>query len=145
MLPESRFKPGVSRRVHLFAAPFLWTLVGLMLMFRGWRWLGDNPHILILLAAFTLGTLKSVLLLDHITRRAIHRISHFNDNTCLGAVYSWKSWLMVLVMITAGMMARYFWKPGPGLGALYLAIGWSLLFSSRLGWLSFRKEVDKAA
>ena len=100
-----------------------------MLMFRGWRWLGDNPHIFILLAAFALGTLKSVLLLDRITRRAIHRIRHFNDNTCLGAVYSWKS-----------MLTRYFWKPGPELGALYLAIGWSLLLSSRLGWLAFWQE-----
>lgn len=111
-----------------------------MLMFRGWRWLGDNPHIFILLAAFALGTLKSVLLLDRITRRAIHRIRHFNDNTCLGAVYSWKSWLLVLAMVAAGMLTRYFWKPGPELGALYLAIGWSLLLSSRLGWLAFWQE-----
>lgn len=141
MGPEyKRFKPGVSRRVHLFAAPFLWTVAGLLLMVRGWRWLDGPSHPLFLLTAITLGSMKSLLLLDRITRRTVHRIRYFADNTCLGAVYSWKSWLLVLIMILAGTLARHFCTPGPVLGTLYLAIGWSLLFSSRLGWPAFWQE-----
>ena len=135
-----RFKPGVSRRVHLFADPFLWTVAGLLLMCRGWRWLDAPSHPFFLLAGIALGSMKSVLLLDRITRRTLHRIRYFSGNTCLGAVYSWKSWLVVLLMITAGMMARHFCTPGPVLGTLYLAMGWALLFSSRLGWLAFWQE-----
>lgn len=109
-------------------------------MFRGWRWLDVPSHPFFLLAALALGSMKSLLLLDRITRRTINRIRYFADNTCLGAVYSWKSWLLVLLMIVTGMLARHFCTPGPVLGTLYLAIGWSLLFSSRLGWLAFRQE-----
>lgn len=135
-----RFKPGVSRRVHLFAAPFLWTVAGGLLMFRGWRWIEVPSHPLFLLAALGLGTLKSILLLDRIIHRTVHRIRYFADNTCLGAVYSWKSWLLVLAMIMAGLLTRHFCISAPWLGALYLAIGWSLLFSSRLGWFAFWQE-----
>ena len=115
-------------------------MAGLLLMLRGWRWLAAPSHPVFLLAAIGLGSLKSFFLLDRITRRTVHRIRYFNDNTCLGAVYSWKSWLLVLVMIVAGVLARHFCTPGPVLGMLYLAIGWALLFSSRLGWLAFWHE-----
>ncbi len=110
-----------------------------MLIYRGWHWLGGGFH-WVLLLAFVLGSLKSFLVLDRITRRAVYRIRHFDDNTCLGAVYSWQSWLMVLLMVLTGVGVRHFWTPGPFLATLYLAIGWALLFSSRLGWMAYWHE-----
>jgi hypothetical protein len=127
-------QPGVSRTVHLFAAPFLWTAIGCLLLVRGWGWLDPGNGRLLLLVAGLLGTLKSLFILDKVARRSLERIVLFRDGTCLGAVYSWKTWLLVLLMMTAGLVVRTFTQPGPFIGTLYCAIGWSLCLSSRLGW-----------
>ena len=127
-------KPGVPRSVHLFFAPFLWTTIGCLLMTRGFAWMGPgNGRWLIFLALF-LGTLKSLFILDKVARKSIQRIVQFKDGTCLGAIYSWKSWLMVAMMMTTGIFIRRFGHPGHWIGMLYCAIGWALCFSSRLGW-----------
>lgn len=128
------FKPGVPRAMHLFAAPCLWTMIGGMLMFRGWHWLHPGPGKLFVLAGLLLGTLKSLFILDKVARRSLQRIVLFKDGTCLGAVYSWKTWLLVLLMMLLGMLARLLTQPGPVMGTVYCAVGWALCFSSRLGW-----------
>ncbi len=132
-------KPGVSRSVHLFAAPFLWTAIGILLMYRGWGWLGFGQKRWLVCVAVLLGTAKSVLILDKTARRSIQRIIAFKDGTCLGAVYSFRSWLLVALMMTFGIMLRKFTDPGPGVGTVYIAIGWALCFSSRLGWMQWFK------
>jgi len=130
-------KPGVPRSVHLFAAPFLWTVIGLWLMVRGWGWLDPGQGRWLFLAAVLLGSVKSLFILDKVARRSLDRIIHFEDNTCIGAVYSWKTWLLVLLMMAAGITLRRLTQPGPYIGTLYAAIGWALCLSSRLGWLEW--------
>lgn len=127
-------KPGVPRTAHLFAAPFLWTVVGCLLMYRGYGWLDPGRGRLLLALAWVLGTLKSLWVLDAVARRSIARIILLKDGTCLGAVYSWKTWLLVALMMISGIVLRQIIVPGPCIGILYCAVGWSLCFSSRLGW-----------
>ncbi|NLX18461.1 MAG: hypothetical protein GXY53_04150 [Desulfobulbus sp.] len=134
-------KPGVSRSVHLFAAPFLWTAVGSFLMVRGWGWIGPGNGRFLLLIAALLGTAKAFFILDHVARRILQRIILFQDNTCLGAVYSWKTWIVVIVMIVTGVVIRALVQPGPFIGTVYCAVGWSLCLSSRLGWQQWYSEV----
>lgn len=136
-------KPGVPRAVHLFAAPFLWTGIGCLLMYRGWGWLDPGRGRLLILVAGVLGTLKSLLILDKTARRSIRRIIQFKDGTCLGAVYSWKTWLLVALMMASGILMRRLTQPGPVIGTLYCAIGWALFFSSRLGWLQWFRLLNK--
>jgi hypothetical protein len=131
-------KPGAPRSVHLFAAPFLWTVIGAFLMARGWGWLEPGRSKLLFLVAILLGTLKSLFILDKVARRSLRRIVNFQDNTCLGAVYSWKTWLLVLLMMGAGIALRRFTQPGPYIAILYAAVGWALCLSSRLGWRKWR-------
>ncbi|MDR2550475.1 MAG: hypothetical protein LBD10_09800 [Desulfobulbus sp.] len=134
-------KPGVPRTVHLFAAPFLWTAIGGLLMARGWGWLEPGRGRLLFVAAGLLGTLKSLFILDKIARRSLDRIVRFQDGTCLGAVYSWKTWLLVLLMMATGIILRSQTEPGPVIGILYGAVGWSLCLSSRLGWREWYHRV----
>ena len=135
MNPSGRlFKPGVPRSVHLFTAPFLWAIMGGLLMFRGWSWLDPGSGWLTIPVAATVGTVKSLLILDRAAARVLLRIERFDDGACLGAVYSWKTWLLVLLMAVGGMALRRMMVPGTMIGSLYFAIGWSLCLSSRLGW-----------
>lgn len=134
-------KPGVPRSVHLFTAPFLWTTIGAALVYRGWGWLQPGKGLWLLMVAGLLGTGKSLLVLDKVARRSLDRIIRFQDGTCLGAVFSWQSWLLVLLMMLTGLLLRTLTQPGPCIGTLYCAIGWSLCLSSRLGWLEWFRLV----
>ena len=135
----SRLKPGVNRSVHLFAAPFLWSAIGTMLIVRGAGWIGSGKNLLFIAPALLLGTLKSVYVLDRTARRGVERIVRLRDGTCLGAVYSWKTWMLVLLMMASGFLLRFFFEPGGIIGTLYVAIGWALILSSRHGWAGWLK------
>ncbi|MEK6200957.1 MAG: hypothetical protein N2A40_00845 [Desulfobulbaceae bacterium] len=103
-------------------------------MFRGISWLTDVDRLWIMVPAVIAGTLKSFLILDKSARRGVHRILEMADGSCLGAVYSIKTWLLIMLMMGAGMLLRHSALPGELLGALYVAIGWALFFSSRHAW-----------
>lgn len=139
----TRLKPGVNRVVHLFAAPLLWTVVGSMLIVRGAGWIGYGQGWGYIALAVVLGTAKSIFILDKTAKRGVERIVRLRDGTCLGAVYSWKTWLLVGLMITSGILIRTFLNAGAGIGTLYVAVGWALIMSSRHGWVEWLKWVKK--
>jgi len=136
-----RFKPGVNRAVHLFAAPLLWTVVGIMLITRGLGWMGFLQGGWYIALAIIIGTAKSVFILDKTAKRGVQRIVQLRDGTCLGAVYSWKTWALVALMAVSGNLLRLFVEPGKGIGTVYVAVGWALILSSRHGWLEWSKWI----
>lgn len=129
-----RLKPGASIKTHLLLAAFVWVAVGLMLLYRGVGWLLEANGVVWLAPAMLAGTVKSFLLLDRVAGKNIVRIQRFNDNYCLGGVYSLRSWGLVLAMIVLGRLLRSAGLPLALIGALYTAIGWALFFSSRRIW-----------
>lgn len=138
----ARFKPGVQRKTHLLLAACLWTFVGIILIGRGIHWLFTADLLVLALPAVLLGFLKSHFILDKTARKSIHRILLLEDGTCLGAVYSKKTWLLVLAMMAMGVFLRHSSFPRPWLGVLYIVIGWALLWSSRTGWQAWRNTHD---
>lgn len=92
-----------------------------------------------LIAAFVVGTVKSYWMLDRAARKNIRRIIDRKDGACIGGVYSPKMWGMILLMVLLGRFLRTSALSGKFVGALYIAIGWGLLLSSRLIWQQWRK------
>ncbi len=135
-----RFKPGVDKRVHLLLSAILWTAVGIFLLMRGGRWLLGAGQLWIILPGLLLGTGKSLLILDKTAKKGIDRILRFGDNTCLGAVYSLRTWVLVLAMMGTGFLLRQSSLSRALLGFLYVAIGWALFLSSRLAWGVWLKD-----
>ena len=134
----SRFKPNASRSVHLFVAASIWSVVGLSLMLRGTIWLNGIERLWIVLPALLIGTFKSLFMLDKSAKKIIGRIITTRDGRCLGGVYSIKTWLLVMVMMTAGYLMRTSSLPIEFLGLFYVSIGWGLLFSSRNAWIAWK-------
>lgn len=91
----SQIKPGVNRSVHLFATAFLWTAIGSLLLIRGARWIGLGSAGWFVISGLIAGTLKSLFILDKTAGRSVQRIVELQDGTCIGAVYSWKTWMLV--------------------------------------------------
>lgn len=130
----TRLKPGVSPRTHLLCASALWTLIGLFLLYRGGVYLQQGNFLLLMMLGIILGSLKSYLVLNNSAKRGVERIKRFGDNTCIGAVYSWRTWLLVLSMMLLGLILRNSQVPVGLLGTICIAIGWALLYSSRYAW-----------
>lgn len=143
MIPLHSFKPGASKAVHLFTAPFIWTCVGIMLVVRGFGWIGPGFSRWLIVLGIFLGMAKSFAVLDKVARKNIERISRMKDKTCLGAVYTWKTWLMVAMMMGFGIALRTLTELGRIVGTIYVAIGWALLFSSRHGWKSWAAWIHR--
>jgi hypothetical protein len=137
----ARFKPGVQRKTHLLAAAVLWTCIGIMLMVRGMGWLIAADLIYLAVPAVLLGLVKSRLILDKTATRSIDRILLLQDGTCLGAVYSKMTWLLVVGMMGMGSILRNSSLPRPILGVMYIMVGWALFWSSRKGWRAWRRVV----
>jgi len=138
----SHYKPGVKRQTHLLLAALLWSGIGLLLLAKGsYRIVQVAEYrAIIVVTALIAGTLKSFFILDRTAGKSIERILKFEDGTCLGAVYSIKTWLLVMAMMTVGIFLRNSSLPLGLLCFIYFTIGWALLFSSRLAWKTWLEK-----
>ncbi|PHR30645.1 MAG: hypothetical protein COA36_01155 [Desulfotalea sp.] len=131
-----RLKPAARTKTILLLSAGLWTLIGCMLISKGLYRLSPLPEykLLIIVSAAVAAIFKSKFILDRAAVKGINRIRTFKDGTCLGAVYSVKTWLMVLCMIGMGVILRSSSLPMTLLSFIYLTIGLALVASSRHGW-----------
>ena len=129
----ARLKPGASTNTNLLVAALMWSFIGFYLMVRGY--LLDQPLPgMFLLLALGLGTMKAFWLIERAARKNISRIVARPDGMCLGGVYSWGMWGMVVCMMVGGRLLRNSAVPPLVVGVIYVAVGWALLLSSRLIW-----------
>ena len=128
-----RFKPGASARTNLLIAALMWSFIGLYLMVRGYL-LDPVLSWVVLGLAVGIGTLKAFLIIERAARKNIARIVARPDGMCLGGVYSWRMWGMVVCMMLGGRLLRNSSVPPLVLSVIYVAVGWALLLSSRLIW-----------
>ncbi len=135
----SHLKPNASRSAHLFVAAFIWTIVGLSLMARGGIWLMATNQLWLMAPALLLGTVKSKYMLDRSAEKSIRRIIATRDGRCIGGVYSIKTWMLVAVMMAAGIVMRKSSLPREFMGFFYCSIGWGLFYSSRNAWIAWRQ------
>ena len=133
MMNDNRFKPAVARYVLLFLAGFIWLCVGSMLVAMAYTWLASAPRTIfwvfagvgfvIALVVHHFGFLKIV---DH----NLERIMEKKGKQCLFGFISWKSYLIILVMVTLGIVLRHSGLPRQYLAIVYTAIGLALILSS---------------
>jgi hypothetical protein len=139
----ARLKPKASQRARLFLAAATWTVVGLVLFIAGARWsLGADAalHPLLFAAAVAAGLAKAVLFLRHAAARVIRRILRSGDDRCIGGFFSWRTWMLVAIMIIGGGLLRRSGLSAPLLGLVYAAIGTALLAASWLPWRAWSRE-----
>lgn len=130
----SKFKPAVSRRTLLLTAALFWTSVGCLLLVRGGKALLSGPHYWVLVSALLLGTVKGKMVFERSARKNIVRILDKREGVCLGAVFSYKAWGLILLMIIMGRLLHSTTLPVQVYGLVVAAVGWGLLWSSRVFW-----------
>jgi hypothetical protein len=128
-----KYKPAVKTPVLLFISGILWIGVAVMLdtFAAGWLihfhghflWLYPTIGILAALVIHHFGFLRVV-------DKNLRRFSKMEEKTCVFAFMSWKSYLMVMVMVSMGIALRHSSIPKQFLSILYIGIGLALFLSS---------------
>ena len=128
-----KWKPGVPKSVLLLMAGILWMLTGILLNSLACTWLAAGQRGPALWAA-AIGSMGS-LVIHHfgflrIVDRNLDRILPMQGRQCVFAFMPWKSYVLIMVMITIGVLLRHSTVPKPVLAVLYIGIGTALILSS---------------
>lgn len=129
----NRFKPAVRKTVLFSLAGLFWLSVGVMLVSWARLWLSDVSGLMLYTLAFSgilLGSCVHTYGFSRIAAKNIERIKLMDEKICIFALISWKSYLIVLVMMTMGFGLRHSSIPKEYLSVLYTGIGSALMLSS---------------
>jgi hypothetical protein len=130
---RDKYKPAVNKSVLLFLAGWLWVCVGCVLLILAFSWLREDKNINVYVFA-GFGVVLA-LLVHHfgflrIVDRNMARILPVNEKQCVFSFISWKSYLLVLVMVVLGAIVRHSVLPKTYVAILYAGIGLALILSS---------------
>jgi len=133
MRKRNIFNPAVTKSVLLFLAGFVWLCVGTMLLVFAYSWLPDAPGttsfvvygfgVVVALLVHHLGFLK-------IVDKNLERILPMVGKKCLFSFITWKSYILIIVMVAMGALLRHSTFPQRYLAILYAGIGLALILSS---------------
>lgn len=129
---EEKYKPAVPKKVLLVFAGTMWCCVGIMLtllavhwlyIYKGNPWLFGVSGFIAALSIHHFGFLK-------IVNKNLERISQLPQKPCIFSFISWRSYLLIFVMITMGLILRHSSIQKQYLSVIYLGIGLALFLSS---------------
>jgi hypothetical protein len=125
--------PAVTKVWLFLLAGIMWSAVGIMLCSLAYGWLS----VMDLTAALWIGGSGLVLAgivyrfgFSRIAKRNIQRLHAFLDKVCIFAFISWKSYGLIAIMMTLGMLLRSSAIPRGYLAIVYITIGGALFISS---------------
>lgn len=128
-----KMKPAVDKRALLFLAGIMWLGVGTMLLYLSYSWLNafDVP------GSFIFGAIGvAVALVVHhfgflkIVDKNLGRILPMEGKKCIFSFLTWKSYIIIAVMVALGALLRHSPIPKPYLSVIYIGIGLALVLSS---------------
>ena len=128
-----KIKPAVEKRVLILLSGMVWIVVGTILLTFAYSWLQTTPISIAL--RFTALGFAAALLIHHfgflkIVDKNLGRILPMEGKKCAFSFMTWKSYLIVLVMVTMGIVLRHSPIPKSYLAILYVGIGLALILSS---------------
>ena len=127
-----KFTPLVDKRVLVLLAGLMWCGVGIMLVRFAVIWLsscnGKEEFYLYatgFLAAMPIHHFGFLKIAD----KNLNRLLPMTGKRCLFSFMTWKSYIIVLIMVSMGIALRHSLIPKPDLSILYNGIGLALFLS----------------
>ena len=126
--------PRIARRYLYIIAAFVWTFAGSMLLFRGILLFMDDDYLIWtrLITSIIAGLLFYRLLFSNISYKHTSRIAAMQlEKPCLFSFFNIKSYILMSMMITAGISLRKSGiLPPVYLSVIYVTMGIPLFISS---------------
>lgn len=125
-------------KTHLFLAALLWFLVGILLLVKAFLFSLPNNYWLSLLAGLLFSVMAFSKIFISLVRKNISRLKKHNYK-CIFAFQSFKSYLIVILMITIGLIINHFGLKNKYIVFIYSAVGTSLI----IGSFTYIQEIRK--
>jgi hypothetical protein len=128
-----KIRPAVDKSALIFLSFFVWVVVGTMLLLFAYSWLkASQVDSSFLFVGVGVG---AALVIHHfgflkIVDKNLGRILPMEGKKCAFSFMTWKSYIIVAVMVTMGTLLRHSAIPKTYLSVLYIGIGLSLVLSS---------------
>ena len=144
---KKNLKPGIPKRHLLLVATAVWLFAGGFLLFRGIRMLPEMKllWLKVLLAVIT-GLLFFHLLFLRVSLKHITRIRSLEVlRPCVFSFFDWKSYLLMAIMITSGVLIRKSgWIDQQWISLFFITMATPLLLSAMRffrAWGKYREIV----
>ena len=130
---RDKYRPAVDKRVLILLAGILWIGVGTLLLLYAYSWLKTSQSAGTFVCA-GIG-IAMALVIHHfaflrIVDTNLQRILPMEGKKCIFSFMTWKSYILVAVMVTMGVLFRESSVPKHYLSVLFIGIGLSLILSS---------------
>ena len=126
------FTPSVDKRILVLLAGTMWCGVGIMLVSLAVSWLSPlsfrESGIYYAAAFFAAMPIYHFGFL-RIADKNLNRLLPLTEKKCLFSFMTWKSYIIVLVMVSMGIALRHSALPKRYLSILYIGIGLALFLS----------------
>lgn len=127
-----KLRPAVDKSILVFLAGLMWCGVGAMLISYAASWL--LPMSANALLAFGFAGLVAALPIYYfgflrLAKKNLNRLLPLTEKRCIFSFMTWKSYLIVPVMVSMGIFLRHSPIPKPYLSIIYNGIGLGLFLS----------------
>jgi hypothetical protein len=134
-----KFTPSVDKRILVLLAGLMWCGVGIMLIRFAITWL--SPMGIRGAGIYYAAGFLAAMPIHHfgflkIADKNLNRLLPLTDKKCLFSFMTWRSYLIVLIMVSMGIALRHSSLPKRYLSILYNGIGLAL-FLSGIRYLRF--------
>lgn len=139
-------KPSVPKQLLYFISGTLWGVAGIILIERAYLWLSDyetEQLVLVICLGVILAIIFYFSVFRKIVQKSINRIKSLPDSVCIFAFTAWKGYLIIAIMVTAGIILRHSAFSKHYLAVLYLAMGGSLFIGSILFYYNYFKKSSR--
>ncbi len=134
MHPKTKkFDPVVDKRFLIALAGITWSIVGIILCNVAIDWLLQTTAqngIGLGLAGIILSLLIHHFGFLRLVDRNIDRIIPMESKVCIFAFQTWKSYLIIVIMVGMGIALRHSPLPKPYLSVVYIGFGGAMILSS---------------
>ena len=127
-----KFNPAVDKKILVLLAGLMWCGVGVMLITFALKWLsafeGSGAWIFCLcgfLGAMPIHHFGFLKLAD----KNLNRLLPYTEKKCVFSFMTWRSYFIVLIMVSLGITLRHSSIPKQYLSILYNGIGLALFLS----------------
>ena len=129
----SNLKPAVNRKWLLVISGLIWSGVGIFLNILAFGWLKsfNKMQIIIITIGLLAGWSIARFGFDKISNKNVNRILAYPKHACIFAFQEWKSYILVAIMMSLGILLRTTELiPKFILAPMYIGIGTALFFAS---------------
>jgi hypothetical protein len=127
-----KFTPLVDKRILVLLSGLMWCGVGVMLIIFAVSWLSPyngKEQLFFYLAGFLAAMSIHHFGFLKIADKNLNRLLPLTEKKCLFSFMTWKSYIIVLIMVSMGIALRHSSIPKRYLSILYNGIGLALFLS----------------